>query len=285
MRIKGLLLFFGLLVAGLVGAAFLGWARHDRANASLLEALLAASEEEPSRVVRSKDLKRLPPPIRRYLKHVLPSEEADLEAVRIVQHGTFRRERSAAWSPFTATQHVTTRPPGFVWDARIEMVPWIPVRVIDAYLEGRGHLHASLGGILTVADPASDPALDEGELMRYLAEAPLYPTVLLPGRNVEWTPIDDRSARATIVDRGTTASLVFHVNDRNEVERVTGERPFMNEDGTYERRSWNGYWHTYEERAGIRRPVDGEVAWTYPDGEESYWRGHMETFEHRPGRP
>jgi hypothetical protein len=128
------------------------------------------------------------------------------------------------------------------------------------------------------ADPG--PMLDQGELLRYLAEAPLYPTALLPGMGVEWTPIDDRSARATLTDRGTTASLVFSFNDRNEVARVRGTRGYLAEDGTYESRIWTGYWHHYEDRGGRRVPTQGEVSWIHPEGEVSYWRGHIFHFEY-----
>jgi len=145
------------------------------------------------------------------------------------------------------------------------MMPVIPVRVLDAYHDGHGRLQAQVGGVLTVMDPEPSPELDEGELLRYLAEAPLYPTALPPRMGVSWTPIDDRSARATLTDRGTTAALVLHVNERNEVARVTGERSFTRSDGTSTYRPWIGYWRAYEERNGMRVPTEGEVAWVHPD--------------------
>lgn len=220
--------------------------------------------------------------MQRYLRHVLRDGQPLVRTIRMEQHGTFRGEVTGDWQSFTATQHVTTQPPGFVWDASIRMMPVIPVRVLDAYHDGHGRLQAQVGGVLTVMDAEPSPELDEGELLRYLAEAPLYPTALLPRMGVTWTPIDARSARATLIDRGTTASLVFHVNDRNEVARVTGERSFTRDDGTSEYRPWIGYWRAYEERGGMRVPTEGEVAWIHPDaGEVSYWRGRIETVLYR----
>lgn len=83
-------------------------------------------------------------------------------------------------------------------------------------------MQARLGGVLTVMDAEPCPELDEGELLRYLAEAPLYPTALLPAMNATWTPIDDHSARATLTVQGTTAALVFHFNERNGIAPVEG---------------------------------------------------------------
>lgn len=277
-----LLTTIGLIVVGLGGTIYVGQKRLDQKNKKILDDLLAAAEAPAQRSVRPRDLADLPAPIRRYLNHVLSPEQTLVQSVRLEQTGTFRSGGSGSpWSDFAATQHVTTRPLGFVWDAHIAMLPGLSVRVLDAYADGRGALRARLGGIVSVADPTPGPSLDEGELLRYLAEAPLYPTVLLPGMGVTWTAIDNRSARATLKHRGTTASLVFHVNDRDEVERVTGKRPFLTDDGTYEDRPWKGTWRHYERRDSLRVPTDGEVAWIQPEGEVSYWRGHMETIEHQ----
>jgi hypothetical protein len=222
---------------------------------------------------------------------VLTDGASYIETLTLQQDGTFRDgdSPSAPWSPFTATQQVTIRPPGFVWDATIRMLPGIPVRVLDAYHDGQGILRAALGGAVTVMEAEPGPMLDQGELLRYLAEAPLYPTALLPDMGVAWSPIDERSARATLTNRGTTVSLVFCFNDRDEVARVRGTRGFLTEDGTYESRIWTGYWHHYEERGGFRVPTRGEVSWIHPAGEVSYWRGHISDIEYttssRAARP
>ena len=277
-----LLTTIGLIVVGLGGTIYVGRQRLDRKNKAVVDDLLATTEAPSDRAVRTGDLDDLPAPIRRYLRHVLPLDQPPVQAVRLEQTGTFRSGGSGApWKDFTATQHVTIRPPGFVWDASIAMLPGLSVRVLDAYADGKGALWARLGGVVPVADPTPGPALDEGELMRYLAEAPLYPTALLPDMGITWTAVDDRSARATLEHRGTTATLVFHVNDQDEVERVTGKRPFLTDDGTYEDRSWKGTWRNYERRGSLRVPTEGEVAWIHPEGAVAYWRGHMESTEYQ----
>ena len=281
MWIRRLLTGLGLVLAG---TAALWWARRNGETDRLVADLLASSVPRPGRVVRRNDLTALPPPVRRYVETVLREGQPPIERVRIEQSGTFRTGGAAApWRPFRATQHVTTRPPGFVWDATIQMLPWVPVRVADAYHDGRGSLRATLGGVLPVMEGEPGPALDEGELLRYLAEAPLYPTALLPDAGVEWAPIDDTAARATLTHGDTTAALTFHFNAQNEVERVEGERGYTHDDGTVEPRPWVGYWRRYRERGGMRVPTEGEVAWKDPDdGEVSYWRGRMDRLSYRP---
>ncbi len=280
-----LLIGVGLAIVVLLGVAIVERTRTEQETTRLVDDLRAAVEGEGLPVVGPTDLSDVPAPVQRYLAHVLPEGQRCVSVVRIEQSGTFRdADPDADWSPFTAIQHVTTRPPGFVWDASIEVVPWISVRVLDAYHAGRGRLWARLGGVLTVMAPTPSASLNEGELMRYLAEAPLYPTALLPEAGVTWTPIDDQSARAALTDGETTATLTFHFNERNEVERVTGTRGFMTDEGTTESRPWIGYWRRYAERSGMRVPTEGEVAWGLPSGRiVSYWRGHVDVLEYRGG--
>lgn len=270
----------GLAAAGAVTFVIAERARFDREVAAVVEDILDTTGQAAVSAPSPPAWADLPAPIQRYLRHVRPEGAIDIRAVRLQQRGSFRSDPTGEWRSFTATQHVSIRPPGFLWNASIDMMPLLPVRVVDTYHDGRGGLWAKLGGVLTVVDMAPSPELDEGELMRYLAEAPLYPTSLLPGFGVSWTPIDDRSARATLEHRGTTASLVFHVNERDEVESVAGERAYAKDDGSFEYRPWRGYWRNYAVRNGMRVPLEGEVAWEHPDGEVPYWRGHIEGIEH-----
>ncbi len=282
-----LLLGLALTLAVLAGLFVVKRTQLTRRVETMVDEMRSASIPPLEREVRPTDWAGLPAPVQRYFEHVLPAGTSYTGTVTIQQRGTFRDgdRSSAPWSPFTATQHVTIRPPGFVWDATIQMMPGLSVRVLDAYHDGQGHLQARLGGIVPVMDAPPGPKLDEGELLRYLAEAPLYPTALLPGMGVDWTRIDDQSARATLTDRGTTVSLVFSFNERNEVTRVRGTRGFLTNEGTYESRGWTGFWHHYAERNGRRVPMEGEVAWIAPEGKISYWRGHVHHIEHATPDP
>ncbi len=80
----------------------------------------------------------------------------------------------------------------------------MPAGVHDAYVNGRAVLTARLFGLIKVMESPDSPELT-GELLRFLAEGPWYPTALLPGPHVSWEPIDDDSARLTLV-----AEAQFH---------------------------------------------------------------------------
>lgn len=282
MKRTSTLKWLAALGVGAVAAVRVAESRFDRSNAQLVDDLRTAANRRSATVFTADDLTGLPAPVRRYFETVLTEGQRHVEAARLEQRGEFRLGSGrAAWRPFTATQHFAVEPPGFVWDAEIEVRPRVPARVVDAYVSGEGFLRAKLLSAVTVAEADPCPELNEGELMRYLAEAIWFPTALLPTEGVEWEAVDDRSARATLTDSGTTASLAFHFDDRNRVERVHAEGRYRMEDDDYV--PWTGYFRDYRERDGMSVPTTAEVEWNLPDGDSSYWRATVEDLDYRFG--
>lgn len=277
-----ILLILGLLILGLLSLA-ISRRRLEKAEARLVEELLARSQPPAGRVFRAEDLDGLPGPVRRYLSNAIPEGQPYVAAVRLHQVGQFRMgDRTSAWKRLEATQHFTVDPPGFVWQARIEMAPLLQARVVDMYKGGQGSLRARVLSALTVAKAQGLPEIDSGELMRYLAEAVWFPTALLPGQGVEWSPIDETSAQATIQHGRTRVAIVFHFNDRDEVEQIHAEGRFRKVNGRYEPTPWTGYWRDYQTRNGLLIPAAGEVAWNLPDGDLAYWRARVDEIRHDP---
>ncbi|WP_435348790.1 DUF6544 family protein [Haloarchaeobius sp. HRN-SO-5] len=260
---------------GVLGAGLASRRRFENEISRRVDALRSNVDAQVGGRFTPDDLAGLPRPVRRYFDHVLDDGQQYVRSARLRQRGAFRLGGAdAAWRPLVATQYVTTRPPGFVWNATIDVAPMLSARVIDLYQRGDGMLRAKLLGAIPVASAGPDPRMDEGELVRYLAEAVWFPTALLPTQGVEWTSVDDRSARATLTDRGRSATVVFHFDDGNEVERVTAER-YRVEDDSYG--AWTGHFRDYRDRNGLRIPVEADVGW---DDDGSYWQATIVGIDH-----
>ncbi len=110
-----------------------------------------------------------------------------IAAATVLHSGTFNMgESTEQWKPFTSTQRVITRRPGFVWDGRVAMLPGLNVHVHDAYVAGEGILHPAILGLFTLVDMRGAGEVASGELMRWFAESAWYPTALLPSQGVRW---------------------------------------------------------------------------------------------------
>lgn len=144
-----------------------------------------------------------------------------------------------------------------------------------ALVAGDGLLQASILGLLDVARLEGPGEIAEGELMRFLAESCWYPTALLPGHGVEWEPVDDRHAHATLVDGDARVKLRFEIDEKGRVASVYSEARGRTVEGESVPTPWQGRFWDWRHSHGMRVPFRAEVAWILPDGPRPYWRGEI----------
>ncbi|WP_088287482.1 DUF6920 family protein [Ideonella sp. A 288] len=244
-----------------------------RVAPSVALAASATSAATPARYDPS-ELAGLPAPVQRYFRAALTPGQAIVSAATIQMSGTFNMSPTGEqWKPFTSRQRVTTRRAGFLWDARIMMMPGVVVRVVDSYIAGNGLLKASLQGWLTMADMQGGGDIARGEFMRYFAEAAWYPTALLPSQGVRWEAVDDRSANATLADGPLTLSLLFRFDDAGLIESFRAEARGGMVGKIMVQAPWEGRFSNYQARDGMSVPLAGEVAWMRPEGRKVYFKG------------
>lgn len=269
-----------LLAAGAaaVGIGRAAWSRGtERAVAQLRGGARSDPAGEPAPSPAS--LEALPPPVARYLAAALPRDRAGIRAATIRWSGEFRSRPDGPWAPFTAEQHFTTRPPGFVWDARIRMLPLLPVHVRDGYRGGTGTMLGRVGAVVPVVDEGGTPEMAQSALARWLGEAVWFPAALLPGGAVRWEAVDDATALATVRDGEVRASAEFHFAPTGEPTRMTAMR-YRDVDGTPVLTPFEGRYGAYRQISGVLVPADAEVAWVLPEGRFAYWRGRPESIEY-----
>jgi uncharacterized protein DUF6544 len=267
----------GAAVAAAGGLVLLGSSRWRRGTAELVARLRRASAAEAGRLDVRAELERLPPPVARYLRAVLPADGSAARYARVAQRGTILMGSGAdGWRPFEAVEHFAVSPPGFVWDARIRMGPGLYALVRDSVVEGRGTMLASVLGLWRMVDARGTPAVTAGALQRYLAEGVWLPTALLPSRWVRWASLDAASACATVRVGATTVSLDFHFGGDGLVSRIyTAARERDVGGGRSEPTPWQGRFAQYEWRGGMCIPISGEVEWVLPNGPLPCWRGEI----------
>ncbi len=234
----------------------------------------AGSAGAPVELARASSV---PPPVERYLRAVLPLDARPPTVVEFRHSGDFNMgEESDRWLPFTSSQLVRTSPPAFDWNAHIRLTRGLGVRVHDAYVEREGILRASLLGLVDVAHLRDTTALARGELMRFLAESPWYPWILLPGGDVSWEAVDDASADATLTADGHEVTLRFTFGADSLVATVHAAARDRSVGGVMVPTPWEGRFWDYALRDGVRVPVAGEVAWLLPEGRKPYWRARLD---------
>lgn len=273
-----------LVFLGLSAYGAKKWSEVSEKLTQSLEAGRLEPSKQPLLKTRydAKELEGLPAPVQKYFRTVLKDGQTIVSSTTLSMSGNINMSTtSEQWKPFTSVQHVVTRRPGFIWDARIEMFPSIEVRVIDSYVTGNGLLHAAVLGLFTVANVSGGGEIAKAEFMRYFAEAVWYPTALLPSQDVKWQAVDSTSANATIVDGPLSITLLFRFNDAGLIESFRAEARNATSVGDEPiSLPWEGRFSNYQDHDGMKIPFAGEVAYMRPSGRETYFRGQVSSLHY-----
>jgi hypothetical protein len=225
--------------------------------------------------VRFAALDGLPPPVVRYFKRVLREGQPFIREAQLEQAGRLRTgTRSNRWLSFEARHVIAPSAPGFVWDARVSLLPLLHLRVRDAYARGTGSGRVSLFSMTLAAESGGEP-LNSGALHRYLAEAVWYPTALLPGASLEWSSMDNSRALATLTDSGITVSLEFRFDSEGEVTGIYTPGRWGKFGKEYRQVPWEGHFRHYREQHGMLVPSGADVGWDSEGELQPVWEGRI----------
>lgn len=214
-------------------------------------------------------LQDLPTPVQRYFKNVLTDGQPYIQSVRLKHGGQFRTKAEQSWSNIKGEEYFATNPVGFVWIGKLPFVAGV-----DKFVQGRGNLKIKLLSIFPVVDAVGEKA-DQGELLRWLGETPLFPTALLPSENISWTAIDDSSAKVIFNNGNIKLEAVFVFNDKGEAISFESQR-YKEE----ELENWTGYYRDYMEVDGVKVPSEIEAEWNLEEGDFSYAKFKIEEIEY-----
>jgi hypothetical protein len=208
----------------------------------------------------------VPVAIRRFVTRTRALAD-DAKRIVIEQRGTMRLEANGKWLPFTAEQWMAVREIGFCWHARVKMAPFVTAVVEDKFEDGHGQLDAKLWGALPVAHD-DGPAIDRGEIQRYLAELPWNPGALLHNRELQFEERPEGAVRVWTGEPTLYVDLFFDAAG-DVVRTFCDNRPFQERGPS----AWQGRFSEYADHGGLRIPTCGEVTWLLPEGPFEYWRG------------
>ncbi|MDW7675783.1 MAG: DUF6544 family protein [Bacillota bacterium] len=228
-------------------------------------------------MIEETDLAGLPPSVQKWLQYSQVIGNERINAVRLKQNSEMKLKEDQAWMPVQVEQYFTVDEPGFIWKAKIKAAPLVHIVGRDKYEEGRGNMRIKVMSLIKVAD-ATGAEMDQGTLLRYLAEIVWFPTAAL-SNYITWEEIDQKSALATMSYGGVTASGVFNFNQKGEVVSFTAER-YGEFDGEYRIETWLVSMEGYKEFQGIMIPTKGQVTWKLEDGDFNWFKFDITDIEY-----
>lgn len=258
-------LVFGVFV--LVTAQYILSSRFSD-NIEDLRQRLAA--DRPSSTV---DIEALPEIVRNFARRA-GAEVGAPTLVRLTQSATMKLAPDQPWQNLAADHIASNYTSGFVWYASGTMMGFVPIGVVDAFVEGRGVLNARLFNSISVAS-ASGPAADRGEMLRYLAEIPWTPDAILNNPELTWTQINATTVTVSAPTPDGLALVRFVFDDAGDIIHMQADDRPMGFGDAYVPTPWKGEFSHYTQMGPRRIPTHGEVAWILPEGNYTYFRGEL----------
>lgn len=207
------------------------------------------------------DIKPLPEVVQNYLRFTNIIGKEKIKTVRLKQGGDFRLKPDQNFKTMTAEQYFNVDSIEFYWQGKVNIIT-----AADKFIGGKGNMKVKLFGLIKVAEEEG-PEIDQGEILRFLAEGVWFPSVFL-NDYISWEALDDHSARATITYKDLSASAIFHFNAKNEIEKITAKR-YMGKSGL---KDWEIRILEYKEFHGVRIPGKSEVLWKLSDGDFCWYK-------------
>lgn len=274
-------IIFVLVLSGLILLGLSGRSAWKHYVADKISAIKGSPSGKTQYVDLENETQGLPLIVKTYFYLVLKNGDPIIHKAFVSQAGGFRvTPEMKEWSKMKAEQTFSTKPRSFVWDSRISIIPGINVMVCDSYLKGKGEMKGSLLGTFSFFHERNRKELDEGALLRFLAESVWFPTALLPSQGITWKEIDLLRAVATLSDSGNTVSLEFQFNEKGEIISAYAPARYREVSGEYVATPWKGHYANYSKYQGYLIPKEAEVEWLLENQVYSYWKAALVVIQY-----
>lgn len=242
-----------------------------------VEAFFQEQEESRGEAVTAADLEDLPPVVAKWMSNSGVVGKERPVTVRLRQSGEMRTTPEQAWMSFTADYYYTVEEPGFIWHADVKAAPLVHLAGRDKLYQGHGHMLIKLLSLITVAD-GRGKEIDQGSLVRYLAEIAYFPAAAL-SEFITWEAVSDNSAKATISVKEATASGTFIFDNEGNPIEFTAPR-YMEKNGQYSLEAWRVLMRDYREYNDMVLPAAVKVIWDLSSGEYIWFKAELNEVEY-----
>lgn len=243
-----------------------------------LPSLLPGSQVSAETVTEEK-LSALPPVVEKWMRRSNVVGKSLIQTVFLKQTGQMRTSPEGSWMPFSAEQFFRVDKPGFLWKVDVNANPFMFMAGRDKYENGSGHMMIKVMSLVPVVD-VKGKEIDQGTMLRFLAEATWFPTFALSSY-IKWEQLNSLSARATMNYRGVEASGIYKFNSEGDLTGFEAMRYYYrNEGSTLEKWVITIDPDGYKEFQGIRVAAKSSVTWKLKEGDYKWLNVEVTEMEY-----
>lgn len=216
------------------------------------------------------ELENQPELVQKYIKSVVADSINIPKFVISKQEGKLKTDVNSEWKDLTAVEYFTTEKPNFLWKSKMSTSKFFWVNAIDSYISGKGNMLIKLNSSVTIAD-SWGLELDKSGLFRYLSEAVLFPTTLIPSENLLWDVIDTNIAEVKFNHSDLSVVAKLYFDDDLRLERMETYDKYRALEVGFERSLYTIYYSNYKNFGGkFFVPTQIDAEWELKDGKFKY---------------
>lgn len=252
-----------LLLLATISVGFGTWNLQRQKMAELSELL---SMSPASQTINEESLKELPSLVSLWLHNSGALQNIKPSYATVSQVGEMKTTPDGDWYPFSATHWCVSETPGFLWAAQMNIFPGVDIAVRDKYVKGKANMAVNLLSTISVGD-VSGPDIDQGALLRYLAEIVWVPSFAI-SPHIQWEQLNNLQVRATVRYGEQTGSATFTFNRMGLPVKIEAQRYYYRKEG-----STPEPWlitlneNSYKSFNGVAVPMKAEITWKLKEGD------------------
>jgi len=144
------------------------------------------------------------------------------------------------------------------------------VNAIDSYVSGKGNMLIKFNSSITVAD-SWGIELDKSGLFRYISEAVLFPTKLLPSEKLMWNILDSNIAEIKFIDNDISVVAKLYFDSSKRIKKIETFDKYRALESGYEKSLYTIYLSKYKMfDNSFLIPSYIEVEWDLKSGKFKY---------------
>lgn len=216
-----------------------------------------------------KELDNQPELIKKYFRSVVSDSSFFPKFVKVEQTAEFKTDLKSEWKPLEADQYFTTESTNFIWISEMKTSKFFWVNAIDSYINGEGNMLIKFNSSITIAD-SWGIELDKSGMFRYISEAVLFPTKLLPSEYLLWNILDSTTAEIKFIDGDNSIVAKLFFDSEYKISRIETFDKYRALAQGYEKSLYTIYFTKYKRINGFMVPTYIEVEWDLVSGKFKY---------------
>lgn len=225
------------------------------------------------------EVKNQPELINSYFTKAVGDSTTKPKFITVNQKAKFKTDVKSEWKSITAVQYFTTESPNFLWASEMKSSKFFWINAIDSYINRKGNMLIKLNSSITVAD-SWGIELDKSGLFRYISEAVLFPTKLLPSEKLKWNILDSNTAEIKFSDGEISVVAKLFFNPENLISKIETFDKYRALEEGYERSMYTIYLSKYKKINGFIIPTYIEAEWDLKSGKFKYGKFSIENIEY-----